>query len=60
MSGATTSMQREVPDVGAHRDEVLSRALGLSREAIADLAGAGAFGKPTQMPREKQRGQSTG
>jgi CoA:oxalate CoA-transferase len=60
MSGATTSMQREVPDVGAHRDDVLSRALGLSREAIADLAGAGAFGKPPQKPREKQRGQATG
>ena len=44
MSGALTSMQRDVPDVGAHRDEVLSRALGLSSEAIAGLAEAGAFG----------------
>ncbi len=44
MSGALTSMQREVPDIGAHRDEVLSRALGLTSEAIADLGEAGAFG----------------
>jgi CoA:oxalate CoA-transferase len=44
MSSALTSMQRDVPDVGAHRDEVLSRALGLSSEAIAGLAEAGAFG----------------
>jgi CoA:oxalate CoA-transferase len=44
MSDAMTSMQREVPDIGAHRDEVLSHALGLSAEAIADLAKAGAFG----------------
>jgi len=46
MSGAQTGMQREVPAVGAHRDEVLSRALGLSSEAIADLAKAGVFGSP--------------
>ncbi|MGP8122545.1 MAG: CoA transferase, partial [Xanthobacteraceae bacterium] len=45
MSGAQTAMQREVPAVGAHRDEVLSRALGLSAEAIAGLAAAGVFGK---------------
>jgi CoA:oxalate CoA-transferase len=45
MSGADTSMKREIPGVGAHRDEVLSRALGLSAEAIAGLAEAGAFGK---------------
>ena len=44
MSDAMTSMQREVPDIGAHRDEVLSHALGLSADAIADLAKAGAFG----------------
>ena len=46
MSGARTAMQREVPAIGAHRDEVLSRVLGLSSEAIADLAEAGAFGSP--------------
>jgi CoA:oxalate CoA-transferase len=45
MSGADTSMKREIPGVGAHRDEVLSRDLSLSAEAIAGLAEAGAFGK---------------
>lgn len=45
MSGAHTAMKREIPGVGAHRDEVLSQALGMSAEAIARLAGAGAFGK---------------
>jgi len=45
MSGADTAMKRDVPGVGAHRDEVLSRNLGLSAEAIAGLAEAGAFGK---------------
>jgi CoA:oxalate CoA-transferase len=45
MSGADTAMKREIPGVGAHRDEVLSKALGLSAEAITVLAAAGAFGK---------------
>jgi crotonobetainyl-CoA:carnitine CoA-transferase CaiB-like acyl-CoA transferase len=45
MSGAQTSMRSEIPAIGAHRDEVLSRALGLSSGAIADLAEAGVFGK---------------
>lgn len=45
MSGAQTAMQREVPAVGAHRDEVLSL-LGLQPDAIARLGAAGAFGKP--------------
>jgi CoA:oxalate CoA-transferase len=45
MSGADTAMKRDIPGVGAHRDEVLSRNLGLSAEAIASLADAGAFGK---------------
>jgi CoA:oxalate CoA-transferase len=45
MSGADTPIGREVPAIGAHRDEVLSRALGLSSAAIAELAAAGAFGK---------------
>jgi crotonobetainyl-CoA:carnitine CoA-transferase CaiB-like acyl-CoA transferase len=44
MSGAPTSMQRDIPAVGAHRDELLSRVLGLSGETIARLAEAGAFG----------------
>jgi crotonobetainyl-CoA:carnitine CoA-transferase CaiB-like acyl-CoA transferase len=45
MSGAETIMKREIPGVGAHRDEVLSGALGLSADAIAGLVAAGAFGK---------------
>ncbi|MCK1709285.1 MULTISPECIES: CoA transferase [unclassified Bradyrhizobium] len=46
MSGAPTSMQRDIPAIGAHRDDVLSRVLGLSGEAIVRLAEAGAFGSP--------------
>jgi CoA:oxalate CoA-transferase len=45
MSGADTAMKREIPGVGAHRDEVLSQTLGLSADAIAALAETGAFGK---------------
>jgi CoA:oxalate CoA-transferase len=45
MSGADTAMKREIPGVGAHRDEVLFRDLGLSAEAVVGLAEAGAFGK---------------
>src|SRR5580692_1151629 len=45
MSGADTAMKRDIPGVGAHRDEVLSRTLGLSSDAIAELAKAGAFGQ---------------
>jgi crotonobetainyl-CoA:carnitine CoA-transferase CaiB-like acyl-CoA transferase len=45
MSGADTAIKRDIPGVGAHRDEVLSQALGLSSEAIAGLAKAGAFGQ---------------
>jgi len=54
MSGAETSIRPEIPAVGAHRDEVLSRALGLSTEAIAGLAGAGAFGTPKERQREQR------
>ena len=46
MSEAHTSIGREVPAIGAHRDEVLARVLGLSSDAIAGLVGIGAFGKP--------------
>jgi crotonobetainyl-CoA:carnitine CoA-transferase CaiB-like acyl-CoA transferase len=46
MSGAQTAMQREVPALGAHRDEILSRLLGLSPDAVGELVDAGAFGKP--------------
>jgi hypothetical protein len=38
-------MKREIPGVGAHRDEILAQALGLSNEVIAGLEQAGAFGK---------------
>ena len=51
MSGAETTIRPDIPAVGAHRDEVLSRALGLSPEAIAALAGAGAFGKHQEQKR---------
>ena len=54
MSGAQTSIGRDIPAVGAHRDEVLSRTLGLSPEAIAALVRLGAFGAPAEQRREKQ------
>ncbi len=60
MSGAETSIRREIPAIGAHRDEVLSRALGLSPEAIAGFAGAGAFGKLREKTTEKQRDLARG
>jgi CoA:oxalate CoA-transferase len=50
MSGAQASMQRDVPRVGAHRDEVLSL-LGLQPDAIARLGAAGAFGRPGDQTR---------
>jgi crotonobetainyl-CoA:carnitine CoA-transferase CaiB-like acyl-CoA transferase len=46
MSGAGTSMRRDVPATGGHRDEILSRLLDLSPDSIAELVEAGAFGKP--------------
>src|ERR1700760_2901115 len=45
MSGGGHPQKSETPPGGAHRDEVLSQALGMSAEAIAGLAEAGAFGK---------------
>ncbi|WP_431017133.1 CaiB/BaiF CoA transferase family protein [Bradyrhizobium pachyrhizi] len=45
MSGADTPMGSRVPGIGAQRDDVLSRILGLSPDAIAALAAAGTFGK---------------
>jgi crotonobetainyl-CoA:carnitine CoA-transferase CaiB-like acyl-CoA transferase len=54
MSGAETSIGRDIPAVGAHRDEVLSRTLGLSPDAIATLVGLGAFGLPKEKRKEKQ------
>ena len=53
MSGARTAMQREVPAVGAHRDEILSGTLGLSSDAVARLLEAGAFGKPREKTTKK-------
>ena len=44
-SSAQTSMRSEIPAIGAHRDEVLSSALGLSAGVISELADAGTFGK---------------
>jgi CoA:oxalate CoA-transferase len=55
MSGAKTSIRPEIPAVGAHRDEVLVRALGLSGEAIADLAGCGVFGTQRETQRKTGR-----
>jgi len=54
MSGAETSIGRDIPAIGAHRDEVLSRTLGLSPEAITALVRRGAFGEPREERREKQ------
>jgi CoA:oxalate CoA-transferase len=51
MSGAETTINPDIPATGAHRDEVLTRALGLSSEAIASLARAGAFGKHKEQKR---------
>jgi CoA:oxalate CoA-transferase len=45
MSGAHTAIGHEIPSIGSHRDDVLSRVLGLSAEDIASAAGSGAFGK---------------
>lgn len=45
MSGAQTTIGREIPAAGAHRDEVLERVLGLSPQEIADLVSSRAFGK---------------
>jgi CoA:oxalate CoA-transferase len=60
MSAAETSIRREIPSIGAHRDEVLSRVLGLSPEALGKLAGTGAFGRPSEKQREQRRGQARG
>jgi CoA:oxalate CoA-transferase len=45
MSEADTPIGRHVPGIGAQQDDVLSRLLGLSPDAIAALAAAGTFGK---------------
>ena len=56
MSGAETSVRSEIPAIGEHRDEVLSRALGLSPGAIAGLARTGAFGPSKEEQRDQARG----
>jgi CoA:oxalate CoA-transferase len=53
MSGARTSMHRDVPATGAHRNEILSRLLDLSPDSIAELVEAGAFGKPGNRTTKK-------
>ena len=45
MSGAHTAIGREIPSVGSHRDDVLTRVLGLSTDEIRRAAASGAFGK---------------
>jgi len=60
MSGAETPIGREVPAVGVHRDEVLSRALGLPPEEIAALVRLGAFGSSKAEPAEKRKEQAAG
>jgi CoA:oxalate CoA-transferase len=45
MSGSRSAIGREVPSVGSHRDDVLARVLGLSRDDIERAAASGAFGK---------------
>jgi CoA:oxalate CoA-transferase len=60
MSRAETSIRREIPPIGAHRDEVLSRALGLPPDVIASLASSGAFGAKREDQREMQREMAGG
>jgi len=44
MSGASTTIGREIPAVGAHRDDILARVLGMSGHQIADVVASGALG----------------
>src|SRR5206468_6187001 len=53
MSGAQTSIRSEIPGIGAHRDEVLMQALGLSSDSIARLVEAGAFGVPRDRTKKQ-------
>jgi hypothetical protein len=46
-------MNRDVPGIGAHRDEILAKALGLDSGEVARLADAGAFG--TQATKREAR-----
>jgi CoA:oxalate CoA-transferase len=53
MSGADTAMQREVPAVGAHRDQILFEMLDLPSDAVVRLVEAGAFGTPRDQATKK-------
>ena len=44
LSGATTGIGQRIPAIGADRDAILSRVLGLDAGQIAEVAAAGAFG----------------
>ena len=55
MSDAETPIGRDIPSIGAHREEVLSRMLELSSDEIAALANMGAFGAPRGEREEKQK-----
>lgn len=45
MSGAEVGIRRDIPSIGSHRDDILTRLLGLSASEIETAAAAGAFGK---------------
>lgn len=51
MSGACTTMRREIPAIGAHRDDILARILGLSAADIGAADAAGVFGAPKTSKR---------
>ena len=55
MSDAETPIGRDIPSIGAHREEVLSRMLELSPDEITALANMGAFGAPRGKREEKQK-----
>jgi crotonobetainyl-CoA:carnitine CoA-transferase CaiB-like acyl-CoA transferase len=55
MSDAETPIGRDIPSIGAHREEVLSRMLELSPDEITALANMGAFGAPRGEREEKQK-----
>ena len=55
MSDAETPIGRDIPSIGAHREEVLSRMLELSPDEITALANMGAFGAPRGERQEKQK-----
>jgi crotonobetainyl-CoA:carnitine CoA-transferase CaiB-like acyl-CoA transferase len=55
MSDAETPIGRDIPSIGAHREDVLSRMLELSSDEIAALANMGAFGAPRGEREEKQQ-----